>query len=100
MFKGLSIYVFRGRFATTEDCQSYLYDLKWSKGFVCSKCSCTEFYKGRTKWYRKCKSCNFDESVSSNTLSHGMKIPVVKDFEIIFMLSVLKKDIANILFLN
>lgn len=92
----MSIYEFRGRFTTKEDCQSYLYDLKWSKGFVCSKCSCTEFYKGRTKWYRKCKRCNFDESVTSNTLFHGMKIPILKAFEIIFMLSVRKKGMSSL----
>lgn len=80
MFKGMSIYEFRGKFAMKDDCQSYLYDLKWSKGFVCSKYSCTEFYKGRTKWHRKFKRFNFDESVTSNTLFHGMKIPILKAF--------------------
>jgi len=53
MFKGLSIYEFRERFTKHEDCLSYMYDLKWSKGFVCKKCSNTSIYKGRTKRYGK-----------------------------------------------
>lgn len=49
MFKGLSTYEFRERYTTQEDCLSYLDDLKWSKGFVWTKCTSTSFYKGKTK---------------------------------------------------
>lgn len=95
MFKGLSIYEFRESFNSEEDCLSYLYDLKWSKGYVCSKCLSTEFYKGPTKWYRKCKLCSYDESVKSNTLFHNMKVPILKAFEVLFMLSVRKKGMST-----
>jgi transposase-like protein len=96
MFKGLSIYEFRERFTTQEDCLSYLFDLKWSKGFVCTKCSNTSFYKGRTKWYRKCQKCSFDESVKSNTLFHNMKVPILKAFEILFMIGNRKKGMSTL----
>lgn len=95
-FKGISIYDFRKSFQTETDCLTYLYDLKWSNGFVCSKCSHTEFYKGRTQWYRKCRKCSFDESVKSGTVFHKMKIPLLKAFEVLFMLSARKKGMSTV----
>jgi len=94
MFKGISIYEFRKMFKNNEDCLSYLYSKKWGKDFSCRKCANSSFYTGRTKWYRKCTKCGFDESATANTLFHGMKVPLVKAFEIIFLLSLRKKGIS------
>ena len=96
MFKGISIYEFRNSFKSEEDCLTFLYDLKWSKGYVCSRCSNTSFYKGRTTWYCKCTKCAYDESVKVNTMFHKMKIPLLKAFEILFMLSVRKKGMSGL----
>lgn len=94
MFKGISVYEFRKMFNSVEDCLMYLYDKKWNKDFSCRKCKHTSFYKGRTKWYRKCTKCCYDESATSNTLFHGIKVPLLKAFEIIFHLSLRKKGMS------
>lgn len=94
MFKGISIYDFRLKFKTNEDCLQYLYDIKWNEGYYCRKCDCTKSYSGRTKWYRKCSECSYDESVQSGTLFHGMKLPLLKAFETLFMLSTRKKGMS------
>jgi transposase-like protein len=94
MFRGISIYEFRKMFKSNEDCVSYLYSMKWNKDFSCRTCENSSFYSGRTKWYRKCTKCGFDESATSNTLFHGMKVPLLKAFEIIFQLSLRKKGMS------
>jgi transposase-like protein len=94
MFRGLSIYDFRESFQREEDCLDYLFHLKWSTGYLCSKCGHTKYYKGRTKWYCKCASCGYDESVKSNTIFHKMKVPLLKAFEVLFILSVRKKGMS------
>lgn len=94
MFRGISIYEFRKMFKSNEDCSTYLYSKKWGKDFSCRKCENTTFYPGRTKWYRKCAKCGFDESATSNTLFHGMKVPLLKAFEISFQLSSRKKGMS------
>lgn len=96
MFKGISIYEFRETFQTEENCLEYLSKLKWSEGFHCMKCKNDSFYKGKTKWNRKCQKCDYDESVKSNTMFHKMKLPLLKAFEILFTLSVRKKGMSTI----
>lgn len=94
MFKGLSIYDFRKQFNTPDDCYAYLFEMKWGKGYKCSKCGHDHFHKGRTKWYLRCAKCKYDESVKSNTMFHKMKLPILKAFEIMFTLSNRKKGMS------
>ena len=96
MFKGISIYEFREAFKTEEDCLIYLSRLKWEEGFACLKCKNDSYYKGKTKWNRKCQKCDYDESVKSNTMFHKMKLPLLKAFEILFTLSVRKKGMSTL----
>ncbi|MBO5129480.1 MAG: transposase, partial [Oscillospiraceae bacterium] len=40
----LSFSKFIKRFSTEQACAEYLYQIKWSDGFVCPKCGCREHY--------------------------------------------------------
>ena len=86
----------RRNYATQEDCLDYLYGIKWSAGFKCSKCGHLDYYKGRTKHYRKCKRCNYDESATSGTLFHKIKFSLVSAFEIIYWLTQSKKGMSTV----
>jgi len=94
MFKGISICEFRKYFQTEEDCLRYLVEIKWSVGYSCKKCTCTKSYFGRTRWYKKCALCAYDESPTAGTLFHKMKVPLLKAFEVLFILSVRKKGMS------
>jgi len=74
MFEGINAITFSKRFTNNKEWYNYLIAIKWSKGFQCSKCNCEESYRGRTYYYRRCKQCGYDESVTDNTLFHGMKV--------------------------
>jgi len=95
MFQGMNVIEFSRKFKDNEDCYRYLMELKWNKGFECSRCGCTQSYKGRTYYYRRCKSCSYSESVTANTVFHGMKFPILKAFHMIFRLSVKKKGMST-----
>jgi transposase-like protein len=94
MLKGMSIYEFREQFASTDDCCSFLYEMKWENGFKCSKCGHTKGYKGKIKWNMRCSKCKYDESVKANTFFHKMKLPILKAFEIMYTLSNRKKGMS------
>jgi hypothetical protein len=94
MFKFISIYEFGNQFKTSDECYSYLNNLKWENGYRCSKCNHNKSTKGRTKWYLRCAKCKHDESVTSNTLFRKMKLRVLKAFEIIFLMSNHKKGMT------
>jgi hypothetical protein len=95
MFKGINAIEFNKRFSNNEDCYRYLIEWKWGKGFACSRCGCKESYKGRTYYHRRCKKCSYDESVLANTVFHGMKMPLLKAFHMIFRLTAKKKGMST-----
>jgi transposase-like protein/DNA-directed RNA polymerase subunit RPC12/RpoP len=95
MFQGINSIEFNRRFKKNEDCYFYLIEKKWGKGYQCSRCGCKEFYKGRTYYHRRCKACGYGESVTANTLFHGMKMPMLKAFHMIFRLTAKKKGMPT-----
>jgi len=95
MFQGINSIEFNRRFRNNEDCYLYLIEKKWGRGFQCSRCGCKESYKGRTYYHRRCKRCGYGESVTANTVFHGMKMPVLKAFHIIFRLTAKKKGMST-----
>lgn len=95
MFKGINAIEFNKRFSNNEDCYEYLIEWKWRKGFSCSRCGCTESNKGRTYYHRRCKKCSYDESMLANTVFHGIKMPILKAFHMIFRLTVKKKGMST-----
>jgi len=75
---------------------NYLSDLKWSKGFSCSKCKHTVPKRGTFSYDKRCQSCGYNETPIAGTLFHSMKIHLPIAFEMIYRISVSKKGISAI----
>jgi hypothetical protein len=95
MFKGISIFEFTQKFATDEDCCKYLEELKWKNGYSCTKCGHNHYVKGKKETNRRCQSCHFDESVTSGTLFHKIKFPLLKAFHICYRVCMKKKGMSS-----
>lgn len=91
LFQGIEKREFYQRFSSKEDCLAYLANFKWSQGYKCRKCECTDYMKGKQAYSRRCKQCKYDESPTSHTLFHRLKFSILTAFEIIFCLSTKKK---------
>lgn len=96
MFKGVNAIEFSNRFKDNDSCYQYLAEKKWGKGYQCIRCGCQQSNKGRTRYYRRCKQCGYDESVTSNTVFHDMKIPILKAFHLAFRISSKKKGMSTV----
>lgn len=96
MFKGVSGIDFASQFQTNEDCYKYLMELKWNNSYSCVRCGCTEHHKGRTYYYRRCKACAYDESVTANTIFHGIRMPIIKAFYMAFRLTAKVKGMSTV----
>ena len=96
MFEGIDAITFNRRFYNNDSCYQYLVERKWGKGYQCSYCGCRESIKGRKWYYKRCKACRYDESVTANTVFHGMKMPVLKSFHLIFRLTAKTKGMSTI----
>ena len=57
---------------------------------------CTKSHKGKTRFHLRCQSCGYDESVTSHTVFHKPKIPLLKAFGMTFRLAVKKKGMSTL----
>lgn len=95
MEKPLTIIEFMQKFNSEDSCKAYLADQKWGGGFACRRCGSAHSVKGRTRHHRRCGSCRFDESATSNTLFHKIKFPLPSAFAMVHLLTTTKKGMSS-----
>ena len=96
MFTGMNAIEFSRNFYDNDCCYRYLMEKKWGKGYQCPRCGSQESFKGKTGYHKRCKQCGYDESVTANTVFHGMKMPLLKAFYIIFRVTSKKKGMSTL----
>jgi len=96
MFQGINAIEFSSRFKDNDSCYEYLLEKKWGNGYQCIHCGCMESNKGRTRYYKRCKRCGYDESVTANTVFHDMKMPILKAFHLAFRIGSKKKGMSTV----
>ena len=67
--------------------------MKSEKKYKCKKCAGATFGKGKEIFDRRCTKCGYNESITSNTIFHKLKFPIVKAFYITH-LTFTKKEIT------
>ena len=95
MFRGITNEAFRQYFQIDEDCLKYLAELKWKAGYRCRRCGCEQWWKGRMYFDRRCQRCGYNESPTSGTLFHKLKISLLTAFEMCYLLTVRKKGMSS-----
>ena len=93
-FKGENIITFSERFKDDTSCLAYLAEIKWAKGFTCSKCGCTQSSVGKLDYSRQCHQCHHIESPTANTLFHKVKFGARKAFMIVFEMTASTKSLS------
>jgi hypothetical protein len=76
---------FKMLYPDTMSCYRFLENYKWEKGFICQKCGNEKYFNGAKKFSRRCTRCGHNESITSNTIFHGLKFPVEKAFYIAYL---------------
>ncbi|MFZ4520639.1 MAG: transposase [Bacteroidales bacterium] len=84
-FKHLDLSALDGFFSKEEDCLKFLAEKKWESGFVCNKCSNTNYCKGKTPYSRRCTRCKSEESATAHTIFHRCHIPITEAFRIVYL---------------
>lgn len=69
-----------------ESCFAFLAGLKWSEGYQCKKCHHGQYFHGHTPFSRRCRKCDYDESVTAYTIFQNSRIPITKAFYMIFLI--------------
>ena len=86
MQKLLDYNEFRKFFPNKDACYKLLADIKWGKGFTCRKCGSTK-YSVDEPFVRRCKVCNYKESVTAGTIFHHLRFPIEKALYILVITS-------------
>ena len=83
-----SLIRFQHRFNTEQACIEYLAIKRWPSGYKCKKCGCSRAYQLRERCrVFMCSECNRQESVTSGTVLHRTKLPLLKWFWAAYLMS-------------
>lgn len=85
---------FTKKFKTEDDCKQYLKSHREKQGLVCPRCGCIHFKwkKCRESW--ECKECGKRISLTSGTVMHNTKLPLMYWFIAIHLLTSMRKSIS------
>ena len=82
----MSLTDLRKRFSTQHKCEKYLKKMRWTHGVICPFCGCIHntYLKDWKRW--QCRSCKRQFTVTSHTIFHGTRLPLIKWFEAIWLM--------------
>lgn len=83
--KNLTLAEFSKIFSDKLSCYRFLERIKWESGFKCTKCQNDKYITGKDHFSRRCTRCGYIESVTSNTIFHGIRFPIEKAFYILYV---------------
>lgn len=78
-----------------DTCNQFLADLKWKQGYSCRKCKNKHYYNGHIPYSRRCSKCSYEESVTSYSIFHNIRIPVNKAFYIVYLIYTTKGKVSS-----
>lgn len=71
------------QFRTEEDCWEYIFDLRWPDGFTCPICNSNKYWL-TNKGLIHCSTCERQISITSGTIFHGTRKPLLLWFYIMW----------------
>ncbi len=66
---------FIARFATEQNCNDYIVNLRWPQGFVCPRCHNDRSWTGKRALLR-CTECGHQTSITAGTIFQGTRKPL------------------------
>jgi ISXO2-like transposase domain/Transposase zinc-ribbon domain len=96
IFEGVNSIKFNQFFKTDDDCFKYISEIKWEQGFICKKCKCLKYIKGKNPYNRRCMKCKYDESPTAGTMFDKVKFSMLIAFHIVFKVVTKKKGMSTL----
>jgi transposase-like protein len=82
------------RFADDKKCRAYLEALRWPDGPTCPRCKATKIYRILEREQFVCDSCDYQFSVTVNTIFHDSHLPLWKWFLAVYLMMESKKAMS------
>jgi len=89
-----SLLEFFDAFPDENACEDYLFELRYSKGFVCPLCGYTACCKISGRREFQCSRCRHQESLTARTVMHKTRLPLRKWFLAVYLVTHDKRGIS------
>ena len=86
-YESMSLLQFQDRFNSEEACLKAIFEARWPKGFICVYCNHNDGIRMARRRTIQCCVCRRQVSITSGTLFHRSKVPLVTWFWLIFLMS-------------
>ena len=86
---------FEKMFTTKEQCLDYLKELRFPKGYSCRKCQHSEYWLNN-RGIMVCKNCKDELSITSGTIFHRSKLPLVVIFRALWWMVAQKNGVSAV----
>jgi transposase-like protein len=86
---------FEKMFTTEEQCLDYLKEFRFPKGYSCQKCQHNEYWLNN-RGIMVCKNCKNELSITSGTIFHRSKLPLVVIFRAIWWMVAQKNGVSAV----
>ena len=86
---------FEKMFTTEDQCLDYLKELRFPKGYSCRKCQHNE-YCLNNRGIMVCKNCKDELSITSGTIFHRSKLPLVVIFKALWWMVAQKNGVSAV----
>jgi transposase-like protein len=93
-YRERSLLEFQREFSTEEACVQHLREMRWPNGFRCSRCNHTEAWFIRTRNILDCKSCRAKISLTTGTIFHKTRTPLLKWYWLIYHMAMAKVGVS------
>ena len=87
----MDLITFQRRFGTEKACRKRLFLMKWPEGYRCPRCGCPTAYHIEKRDLYQCSKCRHQTSLTSGTVMHRTRTPLVKWFWAIYLLGTDKR---------
>jgi len=93
-YETISFFEFQRQYSTEEACREKLFKMRWPDGFICPHCGNTTYYHHSVRHLYQCTSCKYQVSVTAGTALHRTKMPLVKWFWAMYLISSDKRGMS------
>ncbi len=83
----LTLSNFNKQFKTEKECERYLFNIRWPKGYVCARCDERQYSVIKSRNLYRCKKCRYQVSLTVDTVMHRTMTPLIVWFWAIFLLA-------------
>ena len=85
---------FLAQFKDEASCRSYLFEMRWSNGFQCSKCGISAKYWMTGQDLIHCSNCGHQTSLTAGTIFQGTRKPLLLWFHIMWWVVAQKTGVS------